>query len=143
MVGEGIDFQKHIVYIRKILSYGKIVLLRINSEFIDKRGVTKTSRIRAELSGLGNISAYCKSNDIKEFVDSRQVKFVEKKTERIDGEFVPSYDAIDYNFRAAISNEKDLTNSRLVQGNVNSWKDNKKVFRYVTRQAPVIRAANV
>ena len=39
----------------------------------------------------------------------------------------------DYNFRAAISNEKDLTNSRLVQGIVNSWRDNKKVFRYVTR----------
>lgn len=124
--------------IKKLISSGFILsetksLLRINSEFIDKRGVTKTSRIRAELSGLGNISAYCKSNDIKEFVDSRQVKFVEKKTERIDGEFVPSYDAIDYNFRAAISNEKDLTNSRLVQGIVNSWKDNKKVFRYVTR----------
>ena len=70
--------------IKKLISSGFRLsetksLLRINSEFIDNRGVTKISRIRAELSGLGNISAYCKSNDIKEFIDSRHVKFVEKR----------------------------------------------------------------
>ena len=39
--------------------------LRITSEYVDpKTGVTKMSNIRTEVSGVGNISKYCKSDNI-------------------------------------------------------------------------------
>lgn len=107
--------------------------LRINSEFVDNRGVTKISRIRAELSGLGNISEYCRTNDIRPFFDRGGVTFMEKSAMKQDDTNIDSYDAPDFNFRVALSNEKDLRSSRLVQGIINSWKDTKKVFRYLSR----------
>ena len=39
--------------------------LRITNEYVDpKTGVTKMSNIRTEVSGVGNISKYCKSDSI-------------------------------------------------------------------------------
>ena len=125
--------------IKKLLSEGFTLLkseyhLRINSEYTDsKTGVTRISRIRCEVDGLGNISNYCKSNDIRELYDNRKVKFIQKMPMKIEDSDVRSYDVSDYNFRAALSVEKDLTNTRATQAMVSNWKDNKKIFRFIHR----------
>ena len=125
--------------IKKLLSVGFTIQgseyhLRINSEYTDsKTGVTRISRIRAEISGLGNISSYCKSNDIQELYDKRNVKFIQKMPMKVEERDVSTYDVPDYNFRAALSVEKDLTNTRATQAMVGSWKDNKKIFRFIHR----------
>uniref|UniRef100_A0A6C0CRL6 mRNA (guanine-N(7))-methyltransferase n=1 Tax=viral metagenome TaxID=1070528 RepID=A0A6C0CRL6_9ZZZZ len=125
--------------IKKLLSVGFVLQnseyhLRINSEYTDsKTGVTRISRIRAEINGLGDISEYCKSNDIQELYDKRHVKFIQKMPMKIEESDVRSYDVADYNFRAALSVEKDLTNTRATQAMVGSWKDNKKIFRFIHR----------
>lgn len=125
--------------IKKLLSEGFSLLkseyhLRINSEYTDsKTGVTRISRIRCEVDGLGNISNYCKSNDIRELYDNRKVKFIQKMPMKIENSDVKNYDVSDYNFRAALSVEKDLTNTRATQAMVSNWKDNKKIFRFIHR----------
>lgn len=104
-------------------------LLRIISEYTDpKTGISKMSNIRAELSGLGEISNYCKTNDIKRSDGSLNCRFVQKalfNNNMVDFE--------DFNFRVALNTEKDLTYSSLVKSISNSWKDSKKIFRYINR----------
>jgi len=119
--------------------------LRINSEYVDaKTGITKMSRVRAELSGLGDIAEYCRTNSIENFYDTKRVSFIEKVPARIEippekaGDpvrtlDVPVYNANDFNFRAALSTEKNVTFSKLTRSTVDSWKDSKKTFRYITR----------
>lgn len=113
-------------------------LLRIGSEYTDpKTGVTKISNIRAELSDIGIISEYCKSNSLDDLYTKGQVKFIQKGPQkiRVDGEVitVEHYDASDFNFRTALSLESDYTHSVTARSMVSSWKDNKKEFRYINR----------
>ena len=113
-------------------------LLRIGSEYTDpKTGVTKISNIRAELSDIGVISEYCKSNALDDLYTKGQVKFIQKGAQkiRVNGEVisVEQYDATDFNFRAALSLESDFTQSITAKAMVSSWKDNKKEFRYINR----------
>jgi len=59
--------------------------LRINSEYTDaKTGLTRMSRVRAELSGLGDIAEYCRTNNIENFYETKRVNFVEKAPARIE-----------------------------------------------------------
>ena len=125
--------------IKKLLSAGFMLLdsqyhLRINSEYTDsKTGVTRLSRTRAEISGLGDISAYCKSNDIEPLYANSKVKFIQKMPMKAGEQDVRTYDVPEYNFRAALNVEKDLTHTRLTQSMVRSWKDSKKTFRFLNR----------
>ena len=129
--------------IKKLLSEGFYIQsseyhLRVNSEYTDsKTGVTRISRIRAEIDGLGNISEYCKSNDVQDLYDNRRVKFIQKMPLKVEESDVRSYDVPEYNFRAALSIEKNLTNTRATQAMVKSWKDNKKIFRFIHRHTLV------
>lgn len=113
-------------------------LLRIGSEYTDpKLGITKISNIRAELSDIGVISEYCKSNELSDLYSRDQVKFVQKGAQKIrigkDVVSVEPYDAHDFNFRASLSLESDFTHSMNAKAMVTSWKDNKKEFRYINR----------
>ena len=123
--------------VKRLLSAGfelgeQAYLLRMNSEFTDpKSGVTRVSNIRAEVAGLGNVSAYCKSNDLD---DKRErVQFVQKGWQRIADGVVRPVDVPDFNMRASLSLEKDLTSSQIARSMVSSWRDNKKQFRYINR----------
>ena len=110
-------------------------LLRINTEYTDiKTGATKLSNIRAELSGMGNISKYCKNNSIAEFEESKQVNFVQKNNFRKDdGTVLLPLDVQDFNFRAALSIEKNLNDSNMVKNMIRDWSNTKKIFRYINR----------
>lgn len=116
--------------------------LRINNEYTDvKTGLSRMSRIRTELSGLGDISEYCRTNSIENFYDTKRVAIIEKVPASIgnpskktnDANDVPIYNATEFNFRAALSVEKNITFSKQARGIVDSWKDSKKIFRYITR----------
>ena len=124
--------------VQRLLSAGFVksesqYLLRVKSEFIDpKTGRTQVSNIRAEISGLGNIMTYCKTNDIEEVNKSTTVPFVQKSRARIDTQRgteqistqVDPVDVTDFNFRCSLNLEKDLTRSQLVNSIIRSWKDN-------------------
>ena len=112
--------------------------LRIFSEYTDpKTGVTRISNVRAELSGLSTISEYCKSDTLDKIYTDGRVKFIQKSFQRINGDIAEPYDATDYNFKATLSLEKDLTQTTLARSMVTSWKDSKKEFRYLNRHSLV------
>lgn len=111
-------------------------LLRIMSEYTDaKTGITKMSNIRAEIAGLGEISNYCKTNDIKRSDGTLLGRFVQKSMfkSKENPDIKSIVDFEDFNFRVALNLEKDLTFSPLVKSVISSWKDNKKIFRYINR----------
>jgi len=89
------------------------------------------------LSGLSTISEYCKTDQIDPFYNDGRAKFIQKSIHRINGDIVEPYDATDFNFKATLSLEKDLTQSTLARSMVTSWKDNKKEFRYLNRNSLV------
>jgi hypothetical protein len=106
-------------------------MLRIMSEFTDpKTGHTKMSNIRAEITGLGEISNYCRTNDIKRSDGTIVARFIQK-TPYSDNKSIVNFE--DFNFRVALNVEKDFTRSSLVKSIVSSWKDTKKIFRYISR----------
>lgn len=61
-------------------------ILRISNEYVDNRGITKISNIRAEMIGLDLIQEYCKTNSIQKILDmtssiigtNSKVKFTQK-----------------------------------------------------------------
>lgn len=133
--------------VQRLLSAGFVksesqYLLRIKSEFIDpKTGRTLVSNVRAEISGMGNIVTYCKTNDIEEVNKQSLVQFVQKTRARIETQRgtekvstqIDPVDVTDFNFRCSLNLEKNLTRSQLANGIIRSWKDNKKEFRYIHR----------
>jgi hypothetical protein len=140
--GKGMKHVSRIQYdsvVKRLLSNGfrrsdNQYLMRIQSEYIDNRGVTRLSRVRAEMAGLGNVSEYCRTNDIKPLFDRGEVQFVEKNSMKdSQGKFLEDYIETDFNFKVSLSMESNKRTGGLVQGIVNSWKDNKKTFRYMSR----------
>ena len=125
--------------IRRFVSAGFIVsttqyLLRINSEYMDpKTGTSSSSNIRTELAGIGSISEYCKTNTLDDLYAKSHVKFNQKTPQKIGDIIVEPYDAIDFNFRASMSLETDITQTANARSMVTSWKDSKKEFRYINR----------
>lgn len=135
--------------VQRLLSAGFVkhsseYLLRVKSEFIDpKTGQTKVSNVRVEISGLGNIMNYCKTNDIEVLVDKSNVEFVQKTRARFNvvrgqeqvSVQVDPLDVADFNFRCSLNTEKNLSKTQLATAIVNSWKDNKKEYRYIHRHS--------
>ena len=105
-------------------------LLRINNEYIDnKTGRVSMSKIRCELSNLSNIQKYCETDSISNLNHA----FVLKENIFIDDAKVNNYDNTDFNFRASINKELNLTNSDEAHNIITYWNDSKKTFRYLTR----------
>lgn len=135
--------------VQRLLSAGFVnqssqYLLRVKSEFIEpKTGQTKVSNVRAEIAGLGNIMNYCKTNDIEVLVNKSDVEFIQKTRTRVNAvrgeeQFsvqVEPVDVADFNFRCSLNTEKNLTKTQLASAITNSWKDNKKEFRYINRHS--------
>ena len=109
--------------------------LRVFNEFVDpKTGVTKLSHIRTELSGIGNISKYCKSNVIVDETGSTIASFEQKNYFRKGDESIYPLDFDDYNFRVSLQQERSLSeNSGIIKSIIDKWSDTKKVFRYMCR----------
>ena len=110
--------------------------LRITSEYVDpKTGVTKMSNIRTEVSGVGNISKYCKSDNIVDTNGGVFGTFEQKTLIRNDDEsLVYPVDFEDFNFRVSLQVEKKYNQSTgIIRGIIDKWSNNKKTFRLINR----------
>ena len=109
--------------------------LRIFNEYVDpKTGVTKLSNIRTEVSGLGNISKYCKNNTIVDDMGSTTASFEQKNYFKKGGDIIYPLDFDDFNFRVSLQQERSMSeNSGIVKSIIDKWSDTKKVFRYMCR----------
>jgi hypothetical protein len=137
--------------IKKLLSLGYVTnnkngiySLRIQPEFLDvKTGKFKTSsdfeRFRIEVSGLDNISEYCKTNDIRLINNSnansvsimRKLDLIINKEENIR---LQSANFDDFNFRVTIKNEESISKSGKIGMDIfDNWLKSRKVFRYINR----------
>lgn len=104
--------------------------LRVTPEYVDPAtGRTKTSNLRAEITGVHNIQAYCKSNQL----DVGKTVFVQKANVR-EGDSFLSVEYPDFGFRVAMATERTVApNSRAIQATVQTWNDKKKLFRLLHR----------
>ena len=125
-------------------------ILRVMPEYIDARkGVTKISNIRAEISGVDLIQEYCKTNSIQHLLNlpstlsaaANKITFSQKtqipinpKDER--GAKFKSVDNEDFRFRVGYQYENEFgPNSELVRSMIDTkhWADSKKIFRHLNR----------
>lgn len=139
---KGIKRITHIDYdnvVKRLLSLGFTLapseyLLRITNEFIDPRGITKMSNIRAELRGLGQIADYCKNDSLTDSEGNTFATFEQKSLYKKDTESIYPIDFDDFNFRLALNVEKSYyENSGIIRNTIEKWNDSKKVFRYINR----------
>lgn len=118
-------------------------ILRISNEYIDNRGQTKISNIRAELMGIDLIQEYCKTNSIQKIIDMTsssvglhsKVKFTQKSPP-LSNEKTPlrPVDFKDFGFRISYQLEQDYQPSSNISKNIiNKWLDSKKIYRYINR----------
>ena len=140
----GIKPITHIDYdnvIKKLISSGfyadgeQIYDLRVQNEYIDERtGKTFISDVRTEISGLSNIQTYCRTNNIAD-INNSSIKYTKKKTfKNPEGGSVLPINFDDWNFRVALQQEINiLPTSNIIHNIRDSWKDNKKTFRYLNR----------
>jgi hypothetical protein len=112
--------------------------LRIQNEFLNNMsGKFEVSNIRTEIYGLEQIKMFCNSNNIKELLNKQanSIKFTKKtaafsdKKERI----IPvNFD--DFNFRVSLQNEENMSANKGTGAYIaNTWRNNKKTFRYLNR----------
>ena len=139
---KGIRRINHIDYdnvVKRLLSLGFTLspseyLLRITNEFIDPRGTTKMSNIRAELRGLGQIAEYCKNDSLTDSEGNTFATFEQKSFYKKDSEPTYPIDFDNFNFRVALNVEKSYyENSGIIRSTLDKWNDSKKVFRYINR----------
>ena len=111
-------------------------LLRIGTDYLDERsGERRFSNIRTELTGLSNISSYCRTETLapnnKLLAGTR---FVKKSNFRGENGYIDPVDFWDYGFRVSFQTEETLIpEGRAAQDIVSRWNDTKKTFRYITR----------
>ena len=110
--------------------------LKIQSEYMDTHtGRRMISKVRTEISGLDAIQEYCRTNEISEsMILNNHVKFINKSYIENGGQKVYPIDIPDYNARIALQKEITLSpDSGMIKGILESWKDTKKIFRYIYR----------
>ena len=121
-------------------------ILRIQSEFVNNRGINAISNIRAEICGIDLIQEYCRTNSIHSLMNlpstlsasSNKILFTKKdqiKNPDTKRNFFP-VDNKEFRFRVGYQNEQELTmNNDIVRNMIESkrWADSKKVFRHLNR----------
>ena len=94
-------------------------------------GERNVANIRTEINGMGNISKYCKTNVITEDM----TPIFQQKNNISDGEtMIYPINNDDFNFRTALTIEKlYYTDNSRVKNMLDTWSNNKKTFRYISR----------
>ena len=128
LIGQGFEILQDDIY-----------LLRIQNEIIDEiTNKKKFSNIRTEIKGLYNIENYCNNNNIISLLTNGHVEFTQKKYLNIEfkDEKIDIYpvNQDDYNFRISLQEENNLPeSSEKIQELIQSWNENKKIFRFIKR----------
>jgi len=130
-----IDFEN---VIKKLKSSGFAIMttsdtLKIQTEFINKKGKTTDSNVRVEVNGIHNIQKYCNTNSLD---DITSLKFNQKTTPQMEFNKRPLYkvDIDDYNLRISYQLEKEISSYSSFATNIKeNWGENKKKFRLLNR----------
>ena len=107
-------------------------ILRIFNEVRNMTtGVKNISNIRTEISGMGNISKYCKSNEL---TDDMNAIFQQKNNISDNETKIYPVNNDEFNFRTSLTIEKNFYPENISVKNIlETWKENKKTFRYISR----------
>jgi hypothetical protein len=107
--------------------------LNIQNQFIDKKtGRTNMSAIRTTVEGIKNIQDYCKSNILDPELTS--VIFMQKVIKKHYDDRLPTIHFNDFGFRVNYKEEKILKPKfGIIKGLLESWNNNKKIFRLIKR----------
>ena len=114
----------------KLLSQGFVIgpkkeFLRVFNEVSRMGG--SSENIRTEISGIANISKYCKTNVVD---PSMKAMFDKKIPVIVDGNKVNNVDNRDFNFRVSLQKEKLFSeDDENIQTLLNEWPNKKKMFR--------------
>ena len=120
--------------IKKLLSQGFVIgpkkeFLRVFNEVSRMGG--SSENIRTEISGIANISKYCKTNVVD---PSMKAMFDKKIPVIVDGNKVNNVDNRDFNFRVSLQKEKLFSeDDENIQTLLSEWSNKKKMFRYISR----------
>lgn len=112
--------------------------LRIQNEFLNNiSGKFEVSNVRTEIYGLEQIKMFCISNNIKELISKHpnSIKFTKKSVVFSDKkEKIRPVNFDDFNFRVSLQSEENMTSTKGTGAYiVNTWRSNKKTFRYLNR----------
>ena len=131
--------------IKRLLSLGfkpvsaqDTYLLRVVNNFVTQDGSVIQSNIRTEIEGIGDIQKYCRTNELINRETGQldiDVDFVQKKKKKNrEGDLLQPVDNRDFNFRASLSTETNfMPTSNVIKELLESWNENKKIFRYMNR----------
>ena len=108
-------------------------ILRIMCETRSEEGTYSMSDIRTEISGMSQITQYCKSNHI--IYDGNLISKMYKKIPFSNNDIpIRPIDVPNYNFRIGMANEIPLHEGDIeTKLLIDNWKENKKTFRYMNR----------
>jgi hypothetical protein len=115
--------------------------LKIQSEFLDKTGVFKSSpdfdRFRVEIKTLPLIEEYCRNDNIGALLSKNtndKVSIMRKQDVKIGEEYIKSADFNDFNFRVTYKTEEAVyRKGKIVEQLISNWERTKKQFRYINR----------
>lgn len=117
-----------------------VYLLRVTPQFVQgQTGRTTLSQVRAEISGMPDIEAFCENDLITDDVQGNRlkdsVKLVRKTRVRgADGSTVPPLDNKDFGLRFSLKTEKTLTaRDPLARSTLLNWTSSKKLYRLLKR----------
>lgn len=117
-----------------------VYLLRVTPQFVQgQTGRTTLSQVRAEISGMPDIEAFCENDLITDDVQGNRlkdsVKLVRKTRVRgADGSTVSPLDNKDFGIRFSLKTEKTLTaRDPLARSTLLNWTSSKKLYRLLKR----------
>ena len=119
---------------------GGVYSLKVQPETLDpKTGQFRTSydfdKFRVEIQTMANIQEYCKTNDLKRLVDTRNgIEILKKNDVYVNEESIRPAEFDDFNFRVTYKKEESVSKTGKV-GNeiISNWNKSKKQFRYINR----------
>jgi len=111
--------------------------LKIQSSYFDKNiQKINVSNTRTEINGLYNIQQYCRTNKLNlEHINISPLRFLQKyPVKNSKNQVFSSLNYDDFNFRISYNIEDilPLSNHNVIQ-TINTWENNKKIFRYMNR----------
>jgi hypothetical protein len=115
-------------------------LLRVTPQFVQgQSGRTTLSQVRAELSGMPDIEAFCENNNITDQGQGNRllpsVSLVRKtRVKGADGSTVAPLDNKEFGVRFSLKTEKTLTaRDPLARSTLQNWEGSRKLYRLLKR----------
>ena len=90
------------------------------------------NKVRCNISGLENITTYCKTNSLDK-INVGSFSFISKEYPIINSQQLKPFDNTDFNFRASYQHEKKVDDTVINDSIIIPWRDLKKTFRYINR----------